>query len=116
MKVSVAARRMDVTEAIRGYIDEKMGRLPRYYDGLQSLDMKLDSDAGGYLVEIIAAGRRKSVFVARHRGHDLYGCIDQCARKLEEQLRRHKDKVRDRQGPGHEETMQPKAPGEPPAQ
>ncbi|MCK4625974.1 MAG: HPF/RaiA family ribosome-associated protein, partial [Phycisphaerae bacterium] len=46
---------------------------------------------------------RKSVFVAHHRSRDMYACVDQCIHKMEEQLRRHKDKIRDRHGPTHEQ-------------
>jgi putative sigma-54 modulation protein len=103
--VSVVARHMEVTDAMRSYVREKVAKLPRFYDGLHSTNVTLALDAGEHLVEIVAHGRRKSVFVASQAGKDLYACVDQCAHKLEEQLRRHKDRVRDRHGPPHEETM-----------
>ncbi len=105
MKVSVAARHMDVTEGLRAHAEEKAAKLARFYDGLQSASVTLDREAGQYLVEIVATGRRKSVFVAHHRDADLQACLDQCVHKLAEQLRRHKDRVRDRHGPSHEQTM-----------
>jgi len=37
----------------------------------------------------------------------MYACIDQCMDKIKEQVRRHKDRVRDRQGPPHSESMTP---------
>lgn len=113
MNVSVVARHMEVTDAMRSYAEEKAGRLPRFYSGLQSASVTLDIDAGEPLVEIVASGKQKSVFVARHRGNDMYGCVDQCVHKLQQQLRRHKDRVRDRHGPGHEETMAPQEPPQP---
>jgi ribosomal subunit interface protein len=53
-------------------------------------------DAGQHAVEVVATGKKKSVFVARQRGDDMYACMDQAMHKLEEQLRRHKDRIRDR--------------------
>lgn len=112
MNVSVVARHMDVTKAMRSYAEEKVGRLPRLFNGLQSAVITLELDAGQQLVEIVASGTHKAVFVARQRGDDMYACVDQCIHKLQQQLRRHKDRVRDRQGPSHEQTMVPERPPE----
>lgn len=103
MKVSVESRHMAMTAAMRQYAQEKAEKLPRYYDGLRSVNVTLDMEAGLFAVEMVASGKRKRVFVAHHRGDDMYACVDQCCHKLEEQIRRHKDRVRDRQGPTHGE-------------
>ena len=105
MNVSVAARHMDVTDEMKDYAQDKAGRLEKFYDGLTSISVTLDKEAGQFLVEIVATGRRKSTFVAHHRDADLHACYDRCVHKVAEQLRRHKDRVRDRHGPGHDETM-----------
>ena len=112
MKVSVAARHMELTEAMKQYAQEKIDRLPRYYDGLLGVDLTFNKNAGNVVVEVVATGKRKAVFVSRQEGNDLYACVDTCFHKVEEQLRRHKDKVRDRQGPTHEESMALKTPTE----
>ena len=56
-------------------------------------------------MEIVVTATRKNTFVATHRDDDMYAALDQCLHKITEQLRRHKDRVRDRHGPPHEETM-----------
>ena len=111
MKVSVVGRHMELTKAMNQYAREKVDKLPRYYDGLLSVDVTFDMEAGQFAVEIVAAGKRKSTFVASHRGEDMYACLDQGFHKLQEQLRRYKDRVRDRQGPSHEQMAQ-EPPGE----
>ncbi len=105
MNVSVVARHMDVTDGMKEYALDKANRLEKFYDGLTSISVTLDKEAGQFLVEIVAMGRRKSTFVAHHRDPDLHACYDQCVHKVAEQLRRHKDRVRDRHGPGHDQTM-----------
>ena len=94
---------MAMTAPMRQYAQEKAEKLPRYYDGLQSVDVILDMEAGLFAVEIVASGKRKRVFVAHHRGDDMYACVDQCCHKLEEQLRRHKGRIRHHQGPKRSE-------------
>ena len=70
MNVNVVGRHMDVTEAMKAYAMEKVGKLPHFYDSLLSADVYFATDAGEYLVEIVAHGKRKSTFVARHQGKD----------------------------------------------
>ena len=92
MNIVVKGRHMDVTDAIRQYALAKADKLPKYYD-------KMEGDRP--VAEIVVQAKRKSTFVATHRDEDMYACIDQCLHKIAEQLRRHKDKVRDRQAPPH---------------
>lgn len=106
MKIEVKARHMDVTDAMRTHVEAKIAKLERIYDSIQSIEVTLDVEADKPCVEIVVAAKRKSIFVAKHRGDDMYACIDQVAHKVGEQLRRHKDKIRDRQGPSHSETAE----------
>ena len=94
MKIAVEARHMTLTDAIRQYVESKVDRLPRFYDGVLSVDVVLDVEAEQPVVEIHVSARHKHVFVARHRNDDLYSCVDQCVAKITRQLSRHKDRVR----------------------
>jgi putative sigma-54 modulation protein len=103
VNITIEARHMEVTDAIRQYAESKVEKLPKYYDNIQSIEVVIDMDGGQPSVEIIVQARRKSTFVAHHRDADLYAGIDECVDKVSQQLRRHKDKVRDRQGAPHNE-------------
>jgi putative sigma-54 modulation protein len=95
---------MEVTDSIRDYVVNKVGKLPRFYDNVESIDVILDREADKSVAEIVAHARKRRTFVATHRDDDMYASIDQCLDKIAAQLRRHKDRVRDRQGPSHGET------------
>ena len=105
MNVTINARHMDVTDAIKDYIQAKADKLPKYLDTIQSIVVTLDIDADEALAEFVVQGRRKHTFVAHHRGENMYASIDACIGKITEQLRRHKSKTRDHQGPGLAEGM-----------
>jgi putative sigma-54 modulation protein len=92
---------MEVTEALRLHVEEKISKLPHILDTLQSVEVILDTEADKSVVEVVATANRKNTFVATHRDPDMYACIDHCLHKITEQIRRHKDKVRDRQKPPH---------------
>ncbi len=104
MNIVVKARHMDVTDAMREYVESKAAKLERFYDNIKTAEATLDIEADKPVVEIVVTAKRKSTFVATERGDDMYACIDQCLHKITEQLRRHKSKVRDRQGLTHSET------------
>jgi len=106
VNITVKARHMDVTRAMREYVESKAAKLPRYYDPIQSIEATLGMEAEKAVVEILVTARRKATFVAHHRHEDLYACVDQCLDKISEQLRRHKDKVRDRQGPPRSQALE----------
>jgi len=97
---------MDVSNAVRQHVEEKVAKLPRFYDNIQTIEVKLDNEADKSVVEIIAHAKKKHTFIAHHRDENLYSSLDMCMEKITEQLRRHKDKVRDRQGPTHDETAE----------
>ena len=97
MNLVVKARHMDVTPAIKDYVEAKAAKLPRFYDNIQSVEVTLAPEADFLASEIIVTATHKNTFVATHQDKDLYASFDQCFHKMTEQLRRHKDRVRDRQ-------------------
>ncbi|MBS3733763.1 MAG: ribosome-associated translation inhibitor RaiA [Phycisphaerae bacterium] len=102
MNVEIKARHMDVTDAIRDYGETKLAKLPRFYNKIQSMEMILDFEAEKALAEVVVTAKRKATFVGSERNDDMYAAIDQAVHKVEQQIRRHKDRVRDHQGPPHE--------------
>lgn len=106
MNIVVKARHMDATDALKRYVESKVAKLQRFYDNVQSIEVTLDLEADKPVVEIVAQARRKHTFVASHRGENMYASVDECLDKVSEQVRRHKDRVRDRQGPGLADTIE----------
>lgn len=106
MNITVNARHMEVTDSLRKYVEDKAAKLPRFYDNIQDIEVILDKQADKALVEIVAHAKKKHTFVATHRDDSMHACVDACLDKISEQLRRHKDKVRDRQGPTHGEASE----------
>ncbi len=105
MNILVKAPHMSVTDAIRDRIEGKVSKLQRFYDSVQTIEVVLDKEAEKFKVEIIVTARRRNTFVASHHDEDMYACLDHCLDKISQQLRRHKDKVRDRQGPPHDQVV-----------
>lgn len=99
MEITVTGRHIEVTEPIRNYAVEKVGKLPRYFDRIMEIDVVVDKhDSHDFSVEIIVDAEHATNFVGKSIGDDLYGCIDSAVDKLERQLTDHKERVRSRKG------------------
>lgn len=100
MIVTVSARHMDVTPALKSFAEEKAGKLTRYYDRIQEIEVVYDSQKDGVKVEVIVNAEHNDVFVAHSDVGDAYQSLDNCVDKLERQLSDHKKKHRNRKHPG----------------
>lgn len=96
MEIIVTGRHMDITPAIREYASEKVSKLPRYFDRIQSIDVIAHKNDRQHEMEIIVHVDRSDPFLCKTAGSDLYACIDEAVNKLERQLTDHKDKLRNR--------------------
>lgn len=95
--IKISGRHLDITPAIRSYAEEKAGRLPKYYDQIQTIEVILDGhDNKQKRAEIVVHANHQNSFVAHHEGEDLYGCIDQAVQKVQTQLTSHKERHRNR--------------------
>ena len=95
MLFTISGKHIDMTEAIKSYAQEKTSRLPRYYNGINQVEVIVDGSEGGKTsVEIIARGEHSRVFVGTESGENVYKCLDLAVRKLEKQLRKKKTKER----------------------
>jgi putative sigma-54 modulation protein len=94
---TISGKHIMITDAIRAYAEEKTSKLPRYYDGVNQVEVIVDSSRGAskMSVEIIARGEHGHVFVATATGDGAYPCIDGAVHKLEQQLRKKKARERD---------------------
>jgi putative sigma-54 modulation protein len=100
MQVVVSSRHMTVSPAIKQHAEAKAGKLTRYYDRIQEIEVVVDSaDKGEHSVEVIVNAEHRALFVAKDKGVDAYTCINNCVNKLERQLTDHKEHLRNRKHP-----------------
>jgi putative sigma-54 modulation protein len=87
---------MDVSPALKAYAEQKAGKLVKYYDRIQEIEVVFDAGKDTIQVEMLVNAEHKNMFIARHDQGDAYACVDGCMDKLERQLSEHKDKFRNR--------------------
>jgi len=100
VQVTIVGRHKDVPEDLKEYVGGKLDKLPRYYDRVMMIEVIFDGRQGRKSVEIVVSAAKHREFVAREIGEDSYTCFDLCIDKIERQLRRHKERIRNRKHPG----------------
>ena len=99
MNMTITGKHVEITDAIRAHAEEKVQKLPRYYDSVTQIEVILEGNEGGMQsVEIIVHAEHSDLLIAKENGTDAYACIDAAAHKMERQLRKAKEKQRNHKG------------------
>ncbi len=94
MQVNISGHQLDVTDAMREYVGEKLGRLERHFDKITNVQVIMQVEKLKQQIEatLHVAGRE---VVANAEHEDMYAAIDLLADKLDRQLIKHKEKQLD---------------------
>jgi putative sigma-54 modulation protein len=80
---------------IRSYAEEKIHKAETYFNRIIEAHMILSAEKHRRIAEVTLIAKRAK-FHAREETEDIYASIDGVMEKVDTQLRRHKEKVRDR--------------------
>ena len=105
MQITISGRHMGISDSLKSYCRRKSERLLRFFDRIQSIEVILDGSNGQHFAEMIVHSVGTAPFVAREQHEDAYAAVDLMLDKVERQIRRHKEKLRNRKHP-------PRAPDE----
>ena len=98
MQIMVTGRHVEVTDEVRQYIRDKVGKLTKFYDRIHEIEVILDHEAEEFMAELIVRADHKHTFVASDTGPDTFKLIDNITDKLERQLKKLKEKRRNQKG------------------
>lgn len=94
MKFNIRGENIEVTPALREYVEQKVGKLDRYFD--EGLDANVNVNLKVYnnKQKIEVTIPMTQLTLRAEEGHDdLYAAIDLVTDKLERQIRKHKTKA-----------------------
>ncbi len=94
MEVNVTFRHMESSEALRKYAEEKTGRILKYLFEPVEVHWVLSVEKIRHIADatVVANG---VTMKAQEDTQDMYSAIDSVIDKLENQVRRHKERVKD---------------------
>jgi putative sigma-54 modulation protein len=95
MQVQISGHQVEVTPALRDYVDTKRERLARHFDNLTSLNVVLEVEKNRLAHKAegtLAAAPGRTLHANAVEG-DMYAAIDALFDKLDAQVRRHKERL-----------------------
>lgn len=94
MQSTITGRHLEVTPALRSYVESKLQRLERHHEPPTSAQVILAVEKVDQKAEAILHVSGETVY-AEAVDEDMYAAIDALVDKLDRQLRRHKEKRSD---------------------
>jgi putative sigma-54 modulation protein len=99
MQIMVSGHHVDVSEPLRNYASEKIGRLQRHFDNMITSNVILRVEKNRHLAEVTISAKGATLH-ADAEGQDMYAAIDLVADKLDRQVLKHKEKIQDHRSNG----------------
>lgn len=94
MKYNIRGQRMEVTDALRDYVEKKLSRLERYFEAPPQSDVNVTlSVTKGHQVVEVTIPLPGFLLRAEEKRDDMYASIDFVVDKLERQIRKHKTRI-----------------------
>lgn len=94
MKIHITGRHLRVTKAIREYVEEKVSRAQKYFNHIIWAQALVSVEKRSHRAEIIVHAS-KQTFRALATGATLYAAIDLATDKIDVQLRKYKERLKE---------------------
>jgi len=93
MRVNITARHYKAPDKLREYAENSVQKLTKYFDGIIECEIILDYEKTIQVVEIVMKVHKQKLFT-REKSKDIYNCIDRAVDKIERQLKKYKEKLK----------------------
>jgi putative sigma-54 modulation protein len=93
MQITISGHHLEVTDALKDYVNNKLERLNNHHDRITTTHVILSVDKLEQKAEATVHVSGKDLF-ADATSEDLYAAIDLLTDKLDRQLIKHKEKMR----------------------
>lgn len=94
MQIQLSGQHIEITPALRQYVDEKLDRLARHFDHVSNVHVVLSVEKLRHKAEATIHLNRGTVF-ADIEADDMYAAIDGLVDKLDRQVKKQKEKNTD---------------------
>jgi ribosome hibernation promoting factor len=96
VQINISARHGHLSDATREKITAKVEKLARLFERLSAIEVTVDLEhEQNPIVDIRVSAEHKHDFVAAEQSTSLMAALDGVIHKLEQQLRKYKEKVQD---------------------
>ena len=93
MQIEITARHVSLGKDQHDFLEEKAQRLVKSFDRLMRIEVEVEHRKHDWSVEIFVSAEHKHDFVGQVEAPTIEAAMDACVHKVENQIRRYKDKV-----------------------
>ena len=93
MQINLTGHHIDLTDSLKTYVNEKLSKLERHFDQVTDTHVVLTVDKQGHKAEATVHMSGNDVFAGCTAG-DMYAAIDSLVDKLDRQVKKHKEKLK----------------------
>ena len=94
MQINLSGHHLEVTPALRSYVNSKLEKIERHFDSVTNVNVILSVEKQRQKAEATISVSKANLYAdAEHE--DMYAAIDALADKLDRQIKRHKEKITD---------------------
>lgn len=94
MQINITGHHIDVTDALRSYVKDKLEKLERHFDHVTNVHVVLTVEKQVQKAEANVHVSGADLF-AQNESEDMYASIDGLIDKLDRQIVKHKEKISD---------------------
>ncbi len=96
MQIAVTFRHMDSSDPVREYVEEKLTRVKRYIEEPIEAQAVLEVEKKiRNIAEVVLTAKGVTIKASAEVNDDMYAAIDAVVDKIERQLKRYKEKLKD---------------------
>lgn len=96
MKITISGKNIDVTEGLKAAVNEKLGKLEKYFTPDTSVIVTLSVEKERQKIEVTIPVKG-NIIRSEQVSNDMYVSIDLVEEVIERQLRKYKNKIADKQ-------------------
>jgi putative sigma-54 modulation protein len=93
MQLNITTHHLDLTDAIKSHLEEKLQKVKRHFDKVIDIKVILEVDNNTQSAEATVHMSGFDVF-AKADDDDMYIAIDKMVKKLDSQVVKHKEKIK----------------------
>ena len=94
MQLNITGHHVEVTDSLKAYVSEKLERLEKHFDHVNNVHVILSVEKLRQKSEATVHVNGASLF-ADSTEEDMYASIDSMVDKLDRQIKKHKEKLKD---------------------
>ena len=94
MQLNISGHHIEVTDSLRGYVEQKIERIERHFDIVSNVHCILTVEKLRHKAEAKVNVSGGTIY-AETTEEDMYAAIDGLVDKLDRQVRKHKEKLSD---------------------